>query len=107
LAVGDLTETEAQLQASACFVGFRTDDRVRTTVEKVETRGFMKILVDAESQLILGAAILERRDEAIPRDSDIMYPKRLCDPCSARAHPPDGVGVEFEMLGELSSPTRR
>ena len=50
--------------------------RVGRAVEKGETQGFMKILVDAETQEILGAAILGTGgDEAIHCILDMMYAK--------------------------------
>ena len=50
--------------------------RVGRAVEKGETQGFMKIMVDAESQLILGAAILGvGGDEAIHGILDMMNAK--------------------------------
>jgi pyruvate/2-oxoglutarate dehydrogenase complex dihydrolipoamide dehydrogenase (E3) component len=46
-------------------------------IEKGETQGFMKILVDADSKEILGAAILGvGGDEAIHSILDIMYAKQ-------------------------------
>ena len=45
-------------------------------IEKGETRGFMKIAVDADSKEILGAAILGvGGDEAIHCILDVMYAK--------------------------------
>ena len=50
--------------------------KVGRAVEKGESQGFMKILVDAETKLILGAAILGvEGDEAIHCILDIMYAK--------------------------------
>jgi pyruvate/2-oxoglutarate dehydrogenase complex dihydrolipoamide dehydrogenase (E3) component len=50
--------------------------RVGRAVEKGETQGFMKVLVDAESREILGASILGTGgDEAIHCILDIMYAK--------------------------------
>ena len=47
--------------------------RVGRAIEKGETQGFMKIVVDAESRKILGAAILGTGgDEAIHGIIDIM-----------------------------------
>jgi pyruvate/2-oxoglutarate dehydrogenase complex dihydrolipoamide dehydrogenase (E3) component len=51
-------------------------ERVARAVEKGETRGFMKILVDAESKLILGASLLGLGgDEVIHALLDLMYAK--------------------------------
>jgi pyruvate/2-oxoglutarate dehydrogenase complex dihydrolipoamide dehydrogenase (E3) component len=48
--------------------------RVGRAVEKGETAGFMKILVDAETKQILGASILGTGgDEAIHCILDVMY----------------------------------
>ncbi len=50
--------------------------RVGRAVEKGESLGFMKVLVDAESKRILGAAILGvGGDEAIHCILDVMYAK--------------------------------
>lgn len=52
--------TEAQVRASGrkALVGKRPMTRVGRAVEKGETQGFMKVVVDAETHQILGAAIL-------------------------------------------------
>lgn len=50
--------------------------RVGRDKEKGETQGFMKILIDAETKQILGAAILGiGGDEIIHSIIDIMYAK--------------------------------
>jgi pyruvate/2-oxoglutarate dehydrogenase complex dihydrolipoamide dehydrogenase (E3) component len=50
--------------------------RVGRAVEKGETQGFMKIAVDAETNEILGAAILgPGGDEVIHSILDVMYAK--------------------------------
>ena len=58
------------------------DDRVGRAVEKGETQGFMKVLVDAETKAILGAAILgiERRRSGSRRCSMSCTPKRRTRP---------------------------
>jgi pyruvate/2-oxoglutarate dehydrogenase complex dihydrolipoamide dehydrogenase (E3) component len=54
--------------------------RVSRAVEKDETQGFMKVVVDAESRKILGAAILGTGgDEAIHGILDIMNADVPCD----------------------------
>lgn len=53
-----VTETEARVAGRKLLVGKRPMTRVSRAIEKGETQGFMKILVDAESGQILGAAIL-------------------------------------------------
>jgi pyruvate/2-oxoglutarate dehydrogenase complex dihydrolipoamide dehydrogenase (E3) component len=48
--------------------------RVGRAVEKGETQGFMKILVDADTQKILGCAVLgPGGDEAVHCVLDLMY----------------------------------
>jgi len=68
-----MTETEARLSGRKLLVGRRPMTRVGRAVEKDETKGFMKIVVDAESKQILGAAILGiGGDEAIHGILDVM-----------------------------------
>ena len=70
--------TAAQVKASGrtALVGIRPMQRVGRAVEKGETQGFMKVIVDAESQEILGAAILGvTGDEVIHSLLDVMYAK--------------------------------
>jgi pyruvate/2-oxoglutarate dehydrogenase complex dihydrolipoamide dehydrogenase (E3) component len=67
------TETEARASGRPVLVGRRPMTRVSRAVEKGETRGFMKVVVDAESKRILGAAILGTGgDEAIHGIIDMM-----------------------------------
>jgi pyruvate/2-oxoglutarate dehydrogenase complex dihydrolipoamide dehydrogenase (E3) component len=69
-----LTEAEVRKTGKPALMGTRSMTRVGRAIEKGETRGFMKVLVDAESQKILGAAILGTGgDEAIHCILDIMY----------------------------------
>jgi pyruvate/2-oxoglutarate dehydrogenase complex dihydrolipoamide dehydrogenase (E3) component len=73
--LGRVGQTEAQLRESGVpySVGVRPMTRVGRAIEKGETLGLMKILVDPETQLILGAAILGTGgDEAIHGVIDMM-----------------------------------
>jgi pyruvate/2-oxoglutarate dehydrogenase complex dihydrolipoamide dehydrogenase (E3) component len=71
-----LTETEARRRGHAVLVGTRPMTRVGRAVEKGETNGFMKIVVDAASHEILGAAVLGTGgDEVIHCVLDTMYAK--------------------------------
>ena len=71
-----LTEAEVRASGRPALVGTRPMTRVSRAVEKGETQGFMKVLVDAESHRILGAAILGTGgDEAIHGILDMMYAK--------------------------------
>ena len=61
-----LTERAALDQGHAIRIGSRPMTRIARAVEKGETRGLMKVVVDAQSNLILGASILGvGADEAI------------------------------------------
>jgi pyruvate/2-oxoglutarate dehydrogenase complex dihydrolipoamide dehydrogenase (E3) component len=71
-----LTERAALAQGYAIRVGTRPMTRVARAIEKGETRGLMKMVVDANSLLILGAAILGvGADEAIHSIIDTMAAK--------------------------------
>jgi len=68
-----MSETEAKKSGRKLLIGRRPMTRVNRAVEKGETAGFMKIIVDAESRKILGAAILGTSgDEAIHGLLDMM-----------------------------------
>jgi pyruvate/2-oxoglutarate dehydrogenase complex dihydrolipoamide dehydrogenase (E3) component len=69
-----LTEAEVRKSGLLALIGTRPMTKVGRAVEKGETMGFMKVLVDAESKKILGAAILGTGgDEAIHCILDVMY----------------------------------
>ena len=71
-----LTEAEVRRSGRPALVATRPMSRVGRAVEQGETRGFMKILVDAETKLILGAAILGiGGDEIVHSILDVMYAK--------------------------------
>ncbi|HEX5935963.1 MAG TPA: FAD-containing oxidoreductase [Pseudorhizobium sp.] len=68
-----MTEAQARKAGRKILVGTRPMSRVGRAVEKGETSGFMKIVIDAESRKILGAAILGTGgDEAIHGVLDMM-----------------------------------
>ena len=68
-----LTEREARATGRPFLVGRRPMTHVGRAVEKGETQGFMKIVVDAQSKQIVGAAILGiGGDEAIHGILDAM-----------------------------------
>ncbi len=68
-----MSETEVRQRGRPALVGTRPMTRVGRAVEKGETKGFMKVLVDAETRAILGAAILGTGgDEAIHGILDSM-----------------------------------
>ncbi len=68
-----MTEREAHASGRPLLIGRRPMSRVNRAVEKDETQGFMKVVVDAETHKILGATILGTGgDEAIHGILDIM-----------------------------------
>jgi pyruvate/2-oxoglutarate dehydrogenase complex dihydrolipoamide dehydrogenase (E3) component len=71
-----MTETEARKSGRKTLIAKRAMTRVGRAVEKGETQGFMKILVDAETKQILGASLLGIEcDEVIHSILDVMYAK--------------------------------
>jgi pyruvate/2-oxoglutarate dehydrogenase complex dihydrolipoamide dehydrogenase (E3) component len=69
-----LTEQEAVRQGRDICVGVRPMTRVGRAVERGESAGFMKVIVDKGSKQLLGAAILGvNGDEAIHCLLDTMY----------------------------------
>ena len=71
-----MTERQVREAGLPALITTRPMTRVGRTVEKGETQGFMKILVDARTNQILGAAILGvGGDEVVHSILDIMYAK--------------------------------
>src|SRR5437762_2351214 len=71
-----MTEAEVRKSGRSALIGARPMTKVGRAVEKGETQGFMKILVDAKTKEILGASILGTGgDEAIHAILDVMYAK--------------------------------
>ncbi len=71
-----MTATEVRASGRKALVGKRPMTRVGRAVEKGETQGFMKVVVDAETHQILGAAILGvGGDEVVQDILDVMTAK--------------------------------
>jgi pyruvate/2-oxoglutarate dehydrogenase complex dihydrolipoamide dehydrogenase (E3) component len=71
-----LTEEQVRRTGKPALVAKRPMSRVGRAVEKGETLGFIKVLVDAESRQILGASFLGIGcDEVIHGILDVMYAK--------------------------------
>ena len=71
-----MSEAEVRKSGRKALLGTRPMTRVGRAVEKGETQGFMKVLVDAETQEILGASLLGIEcDEVIHSILDVMYAK--------------------------------
>lgn len=82
-----LTEDQVRESGRKALVGKRPMTRVGRAVEKGETQGFMKVVVDAETEQILGAAILGvGGDEVIHSILDIMTAKEPYTAISRTMH---------------------
>ncbi len=74
LAQVGMTEKQVRDSGRRALIGTRSMSKVGRAVEKGETEGLMKVLVDAETKKILGATILGTGgDEAIHCILDTMY----------------------------------
>jgi pyruvate/2-oxoglutarate dehydrogenase complex dihydrolipoamide dehydrogenase (E3) component len=98
-----MTETEAKKSGRQVLIGTRPMTRVGRAIEKGETQGFMKVLVDAGSKEILGASILGTGgDEAVQSILDIMYAKAPYPTIQRAVHiHPTVTELIPTMLGEL------
>jgi pyruvate/2-oxoglutarate dehydrogenase complex dihydrolipoamide dehydrogenase (E3) component len=82
-----MTELEAKATGRKVLISKRMMAQVGRAKEFGETRGFIKVLVDADSQEILGAAILGLNgDEVIHGLLDVMYAKRPYTTISRAMH---------------------
>jgi len=69
-----MTEREVRASGRKALIGKRAMSRVARAKERNETQGFMKVLIDADTKKILGAAILGiGGDEIIHSILDVMY----------------------------------
>ena len=98
-----LTEAEIRKSGRRALIGRRPMTKVGRAVEKGETQGFMKIMVDAQTHEILGAAILGTGgDEAIHSILDVMYAKAPYTVIQRAMHIHPTVSELIPtMLGEL------
>lgn len=103
--LGRVGMTEAEVRASGrkALVGRMMMTRVGRARERGETQGFMKVLVDAETKKILGAAILGiEGDEAIHSILDVMYADAPCTVIQRAVHiHPTVTELIPTMLGDL------
>jgi pyruvate/2-oxoglutarate dehydrogenase complex dihydrolipoamide dehydrogenase (E3) component len=98
-----MTEDEVRKSGRAALIGTRPMTHVARAVEKGDPRGFMKILIDAATKEILGAAILGvGGDEVIHSILDIMYAKApyIVIQRAVHIHPTVSELIPT-MLGEL------
>ncbi|HEX5254074.1 MAG TPA: FAD-containing oxidoreductase [Mycobacterium sp.] len=99
-----MTVDQVRASGRKALVGKRPMTRVGRAVEKGETQGFMKVVVDADTQEILGAAILGvGGDEAIHGILDVMSAKAPYTTLSRTMHIHPTVSELIPtMLQELS-----
>jgi pyruvate/2-oxoglutarate dehydrogenase complex dihydrolipoamide dehydrogenase (E3) component len=82
-----MTVDQVRKSGRKALVGKRPMTRVGRAVEKGETQGFMKVVVDAETEEILGAAILGvGGDEVIHAILDVMSAKKPYTAISRTMH---------------------
>jgi pyruvate/2-oxoglutarate dehydrogenase complex dihydrolipoamide dehydrogenase (E3) component len=82
-----MTEKEVRASGRRALVGKRMMTRVGRAREFGETRGFIKILADADTEEILGAAILGLSgDEAVHCLLDMMYARKPYTVISRAVH---------------------
>jgi pyruvate/2-oxoglutarate dehydrogenase complex dihydrolipoamide dehydrogenase (E3) component len=98
-----MSEEEVRHTGRPALIGKRTMTRVSRAIEKGETFGFMKVLVDAESHHILGATLFGTGcDEAIHCILTTMYARQ---PASLLTHSmhihPTVAELIPTVLGEL------
>jgi pyruvate/2-oxoglutarate dehydrogenase complex dihydrolipoamide dehydrogenase (E3) component len=98
-----LTDAEVRKTGRRVLVGKRPMTKVSRAVEKGESQGFMKIVVDADTREILGAAILGvGGDEVIHSILDVMYAKAPYTVIQRAVHIHPTVSELIPtMLGEL------
>ncbi|VWX47221.1 FAD-containing oxidoreductase [Novosphingobium sp. 9U] len=104
-----LSETEARKSGRPLLISKRPMTRVGRAVEKGETKGFIKIVADAETQRILGAAMLGTSgDEAIHGILDMMNADQPIDTLrwAVPIHPTVSELIPTVLLG-LTPPSEK
>ncbi|MCE7990924.1 MAG: FAD-containing oxidoreductase [Roseivirga sp.] len=82
-----MSETEALASGKRVLKGFREMKRIARAKERGETTGFMKVMVDADTEEILGATIYGiDGDEIIHSMLDLMYAKKPYTVISRAVH---------------------
>jgi pyruvate/2-oxoglutarate dehydrogenase complex dihydrolipoamide dehydrogenase (E3) component len=99
-----MTEAEVRRSGRPALGAKRPMTRVGRAIEKGETRGFMKVVVDAETKRILGAAMLGvGGDEAVHCVTDVMYAGAPYTVLRAAVHiHPTVAELIPTLLGELA-----
>jgi pyruvate/2-oxoglutarate dehydrogenase complex dihydrolipoamide dehydrogenase (E3) component len=98
-----LTEAEVRKSGRPALIGQRPMTKVNRALEKGEPHGFMKVVIDAETRQILGAAILGTGgDEVVHSLIDIMYARAPFTVIQRAVHIHPTVSELIPtMLGEL------
>jgi len=98
-----MTEAEARKSGRSVLIGKKPMKHIGRAREAGETQGFMKVLVDAKSQELLGAAILGLNgDEVVHSLLDMMYAKRPYTTIQRAMHiHPTVTELIPTLLGEL------
>ena len=98
-----MTADQVRKSGRKALVGKRPMSRVGRAVEKGETQGFMKVVVDAETDEILGAAILGvGGDEVVHAILDIMTARKPFTAISRTMHiHPTVSELVPTLLGDL------
>jgi pyruvate/2-oxoglutarate dehydrogenase complex dihydrolipoamide dehydrogenase (E3) component len=98
-----MTEAEAKKAGKRVLLGKMPMTGVGRAREQGETQGFMKVLVDADSKELLGAAILGLHgDEVVHSLLDVMYAKRPYTTIQRAMHiHPTVTELVPTMLGDL------
>jgi pyruvate/2-oxoglutarate dehydrogenase complex dihydrolipoamide dehydrogenase (E3) component len=101
-----MTEADAKAKGHTIKVGKRAMTRVGRAVEKGEALGFMKIVVDADTDRILGGAILgPGGDEAIHSILDMIQLGQTADTLRRTVHiHPTVAELIPTIAGELKGP---
>lgn len=82
-----MNETEAKKSGRKLLAAKMQMTRVGRAREMGETQGFMKVLVDADTKELLGAAILGLNgDEVVHALLDVMYAKKPCTTIQRAVH---------------------
>ena len=102
-----MTVDQVRTSGRKALVGKRPMTRVGRAVEKGETQGFMKVVVDADTEEILGAAILGvGGDEVVHAILDIMTAKKPYTAISRTMHiHPTVSELVPTLLQDLKPPT--
>jgi pyruvate/2-oxoglutarate dehydrogenase complex dihydrolipoamide dehydrogenase (E3) component len=98
-----MTEAEVRRSGKPALIATLAMERVSRALERGETKGFMKILVDRDSKRILGASLLGLAgDEVVHSVLDVMYAKAPYTVIQRAMHiHPTVSELVPTMLGEL------